>query len=90
MKSLAVAALFVASLGSVLSAARVEALASPRIEARLARPVALPQAKDGGTDKDDEKDEEEHRALGAHASLELVDPGLSEDVLRLRFAALKF
>lgn len=83
MKNLSVAALFLFSLASVFSAARVEAQNTPSIEARASRPAPLPPGK-GDDDKDDEEDEEEYQVLG---SLELVDPSLQDDVLRLQVAA---
>lgn len=88
MKTLTVALLFILSLVTLFAAARADALSQPAIQPRLARPVPLPEGDDKKDDKkDDEEDEEEYRALSPRAALELVDPGLQDDLLRLRFAA---
>ncbi len=86
MKTFTVALLFVLSLVTLFAAARADALSQPAIRPGLARPVPLPEGDDDKKD-DDEEDEEEYRALGQRAALELVDPGLQDDLLRLRLAA---
>jgi hypothetical protein len=87
MKTLTVALLFILSLVTLFAAARAEALSQPRIEPRMARPVALIQGDDKDDDKDDEEDEEEYHGR-RRAALELVDPGALDYMLRLRIAAL--
>ncbi|KFE71438.1 hypothetical protein [Hyalangium minutum] len=90
MKTLTVALLFILSLVTLFTAARADALSQPAIQPRLARPVPLPEGDDDKKDdkkKGDEEDEEEYRALSPRAALELVDPGLQDDFLRLRLAA---
>lgn len=77
---------------------------SHRIEPRLAEPQSLlPEdgKKGGDEDKkkggkggdkkggdDTERDEEDYRALSQRAALQLVDPGVLDDMLRLRAAVL--
>jgi hypothetical protein len=88
MKTLTVALLFILSLVTLFAAARADALSQPDIQPRMARPVPLPDGEDKkGDKKDDEEDEEEYHGLSPRAALELVDPGLQEEVLRLRLAA---
>lgn len=89
MKTFTVALLFILSLVTLFAAARADALSQPSIQPRLARPVPLPEGDDDKKDdkKDDEEDEEEYRALSPSAALELVDPSLQDDLLRLRLAA---
>jgi hypothetical protein len=88
MKTFTVALLFILSLVTLFASARANALSQPDIQPRLARPVPLAEGDDDKDDKkDDEEDEEEYRALGQNAALELVDPGLQDDLLRLRLAA---
>jgi hypothetical protein len=89
MKTFTVALLFILSLVTVFAAARADALSQASLQPRLARPVPLPEGDDDKKDdkKDDEEDEEEYRALSPRAALELVDPSLQDDLLRLRLAA---
>lgn len=89
MKTFTVALLFILSLVTLFTAARADALSQPSIQPRLARPVPLPEGDDDKKDdkKDDEEDEEEYRALSPRAALELVDPSLADDLLRLRLAS---
>ena len=103
MKSLTVALVFCASMASLFTSMRADAVSSVRIEKGLSRPEPLSvlrkgDGKGGGDDdkkggKGDEEDEEEYRArnsgLSQHAALEMVDPGALEDVIRVR-AGLKF
>ncbi|WP_164008158.1 hypothetical protein [Pyxidicoccus trucidator] len=104
MKNLTVALVFCASMASLFTSLRADAVSSVRIEKGLSRPEPLSllgkkdDGKGGGDDdkkggKDDEEDEEEYRArysgLSQHAALELVDPGALEDVLRVS-AGLRF
>lgn len=102
MKNLTVALVFCASMASLFTSLRADAVSSVRIEPGLSRPEPLSLLRKddgkGGDDdkkggKDDEEDEEEYRAgysgLSQRAALELVDPGALEDVLRVR-AGLKF
>ena len=105
MKNLTVALVFCASMASLFTSLRADALSSVRIEQGVSRPLALTPHKDdgkgggkgGGDDKkggkDNEEDEEEFRAryagLSQSAALELVDPGALEDVLRVS-AGLRF
>ncbi len=103
MKNLTVALVFCASMASLFTSLRADAVSSVRVEKGLSRPEPLSQlrkddGKGGGDDdkkggKDDEEDEEESRTRysgrAQHAALELVDPGALEDVLRLS-AGLRF
>ncbi|RKH39399.1 hypothetical protein [Corallococcus sicarius] len=97
MKTLTVAIVFCLSLVSLFASVRADANAFPRLEPGVSQPVALmPKGGDkgGGDDKKGgkggEEDEEEFRqsprALSQQAALELVDPGVLNDMLRLRAA----
>ena len=97
MKTLTVAIVFCLSLVSLFASVRADANAFPRLEPGVSQPVALmPKGGDkgGGDDKKGgkggEEDEEEFRqsprALSQQAALELVDPGVLDDMLRLRAA----
>lgn len=97
MKTLTVAIVFCLSLVSLFASVRADANAFPRLEPGVSQPVALmPKGGDkgGGDDKKGgkggEEDEEEFRqsprALSQQAALELVDPGVLNDMLRLRVA----
>lgn len=88
MKTLTVALLFALSLASLRASARAGAQAwSHRIEPRLTQPQSLlpEEAKKGG---DTGRGEEDSRALSQRAALAMVDPGVLDDMLRLRAAAL--
>lgn len=103
MKNLTVALVFCASMASLFTSLRADAVSSVRIEQGLSRPEPLSalrkdDGKGGGDDdkkggKGGEEDEEEYRArpsgLSQRAALELVDPGALEDVLRVS-AGLRF
>ncbi|RKH65012.1 hypothetical protein [Corallococcus llansteffanensis] len=98
MKTLTVAIVFCLSLVSLFASVRADANAFPRLEPGVSQPVALmPKGggdKGGGDDKKGgkggEEDEEEFRqssrGLSQQAALELVDPGVLDDMLRLRAA----
>ncbi|WP_338870477.1 hypothetical protein [Myxococcus stipitatus] len=101
MKTLSTTLLFCLAVAGLLASLRADALSSPRIEPGLSRPEPLslrPDDGKGGGDgddkgdgKDDEEDEEDYRArytgISGAAALELVDPGVLDDLMRLRAAA---
>jgi hypothetical protein len=100
MKTLTVAIMFCLSLVSVFASVRADANAYPRLESGISQPVALmPKGGDGkggggkgsdGGKGGGEEDEEEYRqaprGLSQKAALELVDPGVLDDMIRLRAA----
>ncbi|RKH15760.1 hypothetical protein D7Y13_14540 [Corallococcus praedator] len=97
MKTLTVAIVFCLSMVSLFASVRADANAFPRLEPGVSQPVALmPKGGDGKGGGDDkggkggEEDEEEYRqqsrGLAQKAALELVDPGVLDDMIRLRAA----
>ncbi|RYZ37533.1 MAG: hypothetical protein EOO71_27555 [Myxococcaceae bacterium] len=98
MKTLTVAIVFCLSMVSLFASVRADANAFPRLEPGISQPVSLmPKGGDGKGGGDDkggkgggEEDEEEYRqqprGLSQKAALELVDPGVLDDMLRLRAA----
>ncbi|RKH59454.1 hypothetical protein [Corallococcus aberystwythensis] len=98
MKTLTVAIVFCLSMVSLFTSVRADANAFPRLEPGVSQPVALMPKGDGkgggkgGSDggKGGEEEEEEYRqtprGLSQKAALELVDPGVLDDMIRLRAA----
>ncbi|MFP2895814.1 hypothetical protein [Corallococcus sp. 4LFB] len=100
MKTLTVALVFCLSMVSLFTSVRADANAFPRLEPGVSQPVALmPKGGDGkgggkgggdggkgGGEEDEEEYRQQPRALSQKAALELVDPGVLDDMLRLRAA----
>lgn len=102
MKTLTVAIVFCLSMVSVFASVRADANAFPRLESGISQPVALmPKGGDGkgggkggdggkggkgGGEEDEEEYRQQPRGLSQKAALELVDPGVLDDMLRLRAA----
>jgi hypothetical protein len=101
MKTLTVAVVFCLSLVALFSSVRADANAFPRVEPGLSQPVSLmPKGGDGkgggkggdggkgghGGEEDEEEFRQASRGLSQRAALELVDPGVLDDMIRLRAA----